>query len=127
MPDSPSPREVLDQAISEEAFQRQVVQLAHLYGWRVHATRPAWTKKGWKTPIQGDKGFPDLVLVKGGRLILAELKKEDGHLTQSQGEWLVALKGVSLPGDPDGPRSFRYFVWWPSDWETIVAVLRDER
>ena len=62
--------------MTEREFQRAVVELARLMGWRVHHTRPALTRAGeWRTPIQGDAGFPDLVLCRPPRLILAELKR----------------------------------------------------
>jgi len=63
-------------SMTEREFQQAVVQLARLMGWRVHHTRPALTQRGrWLTPIQGDAGFPDLVLCRPPRLILAELKR----------------------------------------------------
>jgi hypothetical protein len=62
--------------MTERDFQRAVVELARLMGWRVHHTRPALTQRGrWLTPIQGDAGFPDLVLCRPPRLVLAELKR----------------------------------------------------
>ena len=65
--------------MTEREFQRAVVELARLMGWRVHHTRPALTRAGeWRTPIQGDAGFPDLVLCRPPRLILAELKRNAG-------------------------------------------------
>ena len=37
----------------ERDFQRAVVELARLMGWRVHHTRPALTQRGrWITPIR---------------------------------------------------------------------------
>ena len=51
--------------INEAALQNAVIELAKLYGWKVHHTRPAQMPSGkWATPIQGHAGFPDLVLVR---------------------------------------------------------------
>ena len=70
--------------ISEADFTRQLIDLAHLTGWRVAHFRPAQTARGWRTPMSGDIGYPDLTLAKGGRLIVAELKAEGGSATPEQ-------------------------------------------
>jgi hypothetical protein len=76
----------------ERDFQRTVIDLARRTGWRVHHTRPALTQRGrWLTPVQGDVGFPDLVLCRPPRLIVAELKRVGGRLTAAQRGWLDAL------------------------------------
>ena len=59
------------------------------------------------------KGFPDLCLVRGKRLIFAELKTDTGKLTADQEAWLIALGAV--PGLEvaccERPKS------WPDDRE----------
>jgi len=101
--------------ITEREFQRAVVELARLHGWRVHHTRPALNRRGqWQTPIQGDAGFPDLVLARDGRVIFAELKRTGGRPTQQQHMWLETLalcNGVEV------------YVWFPDDWDRIVEIL----
>ena len=66
-------------------------------------------------PYEGDTGFPDLVLVHriSHRMILVELKREDGRMTRGQWKWIDAA------GDWG-------FVWRPSDWldGTISDVLK---
>lgn len=103
---------------TEAEFMGQLIELAQWRGWRVHHTRPAWTGKGWRTPIQGDPGFPDLVLVrkirKHVRVIFAELKSDKGRLTDDQGEWMRLL------GDCAGVESY---IWKPIMWGDIVATL----
>ena len=101
--------------LAEADFLSQVVDLAHLCGWKVHHSRPARTAKGWCTPIQGDAGFPDLVLCRPPYIILAELKSETGKLSPAQQDWVAALE-VSTSADVR--------VWRPSDWDEIVRVLR---
>jgi hypothetical protein len=45
--------------MSEAELQQNVIDMAHVFGWLVHAERPAMRADGtWRTPIQGDKGFP---------------------------------------------------------------------
>lgn len=96
--------------ISEGQFQETVIQLAKLRGWLVMHTRPAWSEKGWRTPIEGDAGFPDLVLARHGKVIYAELKSEKGRVTAAQQKWMTALGDVHL--------------WRPSDLDQIKEVLR---
>jgi len=99
----------------ERDFQRAVVELARLMGWRVHHTRPALTQRGrWLTPIQGDAGFPDLVLCRPPRLILAELKRVGGKLTAEQQAWLEALQACA---------GVECYLWTPNDWDAIVRML----
>jgi len=90
--------------IKESEFEGQVRQLARLYGWLCYHT--------WRS-INSPPGFPDLVLVKGPRLVFAELKTATGKLSQAQQEWLDALR--ETPAE--------VYLWRPGDWEEIVACL----
>lgn len=103
--------------VSEDEFIHQIIDLAHLYHWRVQHTRPAWSKKGWRTPIQGDPGFPDLVLVKAPRVIVAEVKSDKGRASPVQKGWLGELYGC--PG-------VEVYVWKPRMWDDIVETLADK-
>lgn len=101
--------------MTEREFQRAVVELARLMCWRVHHTRPALTQRGrWLTPIQGDAGFPDLVLCRGGRVIFAELKRVGGKPTAEQQGWLDALASCA---------GVECYLWTPDDWDAIVRTL----
>ncbi len=97
---------LLDTAVSEKEFQANVIELAGLLGWRHYHVLYSQ-----KSP----PGFPDLVLVRDGRLIFAELKSERGRLTHPQRVWLAALK--ACPG-------VQVYEWRPSDWPEIEGVLR---
>jgi len=78
-------------AVTETAFQAQVIELAHICQWRVAHFRPAQTRHGWRTPVQADgKGFPDLVLVRD-RVIFAELKRDRANPNADQWAWLLGL------------------------------------
>jgi hypothetical protein len=99
----------------ERDFQKAVVELAQLAGWRVAHFRPAKTSKGWRTPVAADgAGFPDLVLVRESRLVVAELKSGTGRVSQEQQGWLDAFETVP---------STEVFVWRPGDWDQVVGVL----
>jgi hypothetical protein len=100
----------------ERDFQQAVIDLARFMGWRVFHARPALTRRGrWLTPIQGDAGFPDLVLCRPPRLILAELKRVGGKISPKQQEWLDALHACA---------GVECYLWTPSDWEAIINTLR---
>ena len=98
-------RQVLDNALSERDFQRQVVELAELTGWRTYHTYDS---------RNSHPGFPDLVLVRAPRLIFAELKRERGRVAAAQREWAEDLE--ACPG-------VEYYLWRPSDWDEIKQVL----
>lgn len=71
---------------------RPVIDLAQTLGWRVAHFRPSPTGKGWRTAVEADgAGFPDLVLVKGDRVLFREVKSGRGKLTEAQQRWLDAL------------------------------------
>jgi hypothetical protein len=95
-------------AQSEKGFQAQVEQLAKLHRWRCYHTRFS---------MRSAAGFPDLVLVRGPRLIFAELKAEGQEPTAAQEAWLAALRRV--PG-------CEVHVWRPGDWQSIVATLQGD-
>ena len=98
------PRAFIDASMTEEEWLQQVRELARLKGWLNYHTRSS---------RRSDPGFPDLVLVRGDRLIFAELKREKGRLTESQRTWLEALQQTI--GE--------VFTWRPSDWERVEKVL----
>ena len=69
----------------------------------------------WLTPVQGDVGFPDLVLARQGRLIFAELKREGRKPTPPQQGWLEVLATCA---------GVEVYLWTPADWGEIVRILR---
>ena len=116
--------------LTESEFQTKIIDLAHARGWLAHHTRPARKRDGsWSTPIEGDPGFPDLVLSRSGRVIFAEVKTENGKLIDAQVEWLSALCGEPWRGNILTHR-FAYehathevYVWRPSDMAKIEELL----
>jgi len=64
---------------------------------------------------KSELGFPDLTLVKPGRLIFTELKSQQGKLTPEQAVWLDLLRH-SVPG-------VEVYEWRPRDWAHIVQVI----
>lgn len=96
--------------MSEDDFKDQVIKEAKDRGWLVVHFRPARTAKGYRTAIQGDKGYPDLTLARDGRVLFAELKSETGRASVEQKQWLHHL-------------GTRAYLWRPSDWPTIREML----
>ena len=101
--------------MKEADFLKSVVDLAHVYKWKMVHFRSALRKDGtYQTPVQGDgSGFPDLVLVREC-IIFAELKSEQGKLSGNQVIWLNDLRTAGQI----------VYLWRPSDWEQIVDILR---
>ncbi|HET6303831.1 MAG TPA: hypothetical protein VFG80_03550 [Myxococcota bacterium] len=100
----------------ERELQAGIVQTAKILGYRVTAFRPAWTGKGYRTPLQGDKGWPDLALCGRGRFLVRELKVGRGTLSAEQAEWIRELEGAGVDVG----------VWTDSDWHAglVEAELR---
>ena len=100
---------------TEASFTRAVCQLARLHGWLVHHTLPGRVASGrYITPLLGDSGLPDLVLVRGGILVVAELKVGKNRPTDNQVRWLDGFR--ACPG-------VRVYVWRPEDWDEIKVTL----
>jgi hypothetical protein len=108
----------LDPKITERRFQGLVIEYARLRGWLVHHTRPALRQSGgWSTPIQGDAGFPDLVLARRGALLLVELKSAKGRLSEPQRRWAEAFRGEGWG------TAVQYRLWRPDDWPQVLEEL----
>jgi hypothetical protein len=94
-------------AMTEKQLQNAVVNLAKLLQWRVYHT--------WLS-ARSTPGFPDLCLVRDGRLIFAELKSERGKVSEEQQAWLDELSFTGA----------QTFIWYPRHWHdgTIERRLR---
>lgn len=92
--------------VTEKAWQQTVVDYAQVMGWRVYHTFDS---------RRSAEGFPDLVMVRRGRVVVAELKAENGRVSTAQAEWLADL-AEALPGCVT--------VWRPSDWPEVERALR---
>jgi hypothetical protein len=125
-------------AESEAAFQQKVINLAIYNGWRCYHppdNRPLQARSGRRYVQSVAPGYPDLTLARArdGRLIFAELKAEKGRTSTAQEEWLAILRSVAEKiNGPSGVVAefgggIEVYVWRPSDFETIEAVLRRER
>ena len=115
--------------LTEAELKTKVIDLAHARGWMVHHDRAARKSDGtWSTPIEGDPGFPDLVLVRDQTIIIAELKTTKGVLSDPQREWMAALTGDGSGRSPRRSAKIGHFLlvvtWRPEDGAFIEETLR---
>jgi hypothetical protein len=80
--------------------------LAPMLGWRPSLTYHTLRSKG------SQSGFPDRVLIRD-RLIVVELKREQGKPTPAQKEWLDGFAAVGV----------ETYLWRPGDLDEIATVL----
>lgn len=91
---------------SEDDFQARVIREAKDAGWLYFHVFDA---------RRSVAGFPDLVMVRAGVLLVAELKVKRNKPTAAQGRWLAAFGEV--PG-------VKVYHWRPEHWPEILTTLR---
>ncbi len=99
-----------DEALTEAQFQAQVIKMAtDIYGWEVFHDGDS---------RRSNAGFPDLVLVKDGKLIFAELKREkESYPSEKQKLWLAKLGQVMQSSD-----NVLAVLWRPSsNWQKVLS------
>jgi hypothetical protein len=92
--------------MTEAQWQSRVIDYGRLRGWRIF--HPYDSRRS-------AAGFPDLSMVRSGRLLLVELKSTTGRLTRDQCAWLADLDAVA---------AIETYVWRPADWPTVLEVLK---
>lgn len=97
--------------ISEKEFQQMIVDLAAYLGYMHYHTHDS---------RRSVSGFPDLVLIRAARedrsarLLVVELKVGENTPTAAQHLWLAAFGGCGI----------ETYVWYPRDWDELVAILK---
>jgi len=92
-------------AISEAEFQNTVIDLAKRCGFEfIYHT--------WRSD-HSPAGFPDLIILKDGRMIVAELKKVGGQLSAEQYFWL--LEFLEVTDD--------VYLWDEDDWNEVLKII----
>lgn len=110
---------ILD-AMSETAWQKQVVNGAETLGWHIFhdsaTNRPRKCRqcKAFTPGPRNVKGFPDLLMLKGRRMVVAELKDEYGAVSPEQQAWLDWFRAI--PG-------CEVYVWRPRDSNEVTRIL----
>lgn len=91
---------------TEAEFQSAIVDAARALGWLcVHFPRMQGNPSGW----------PDWIMLRDGRWLVVELKREDGKLSRHQRDWLERLAAHGA----------ETYVWRPSMWDEALAVLEE--
>lgn len=90
--------------VSEKEFLQTVINLAKQNGWLVYHT---WNSR------KSAAGFPDLVLLRNGVLIVAELKVGANTVSPAQQQWLDAFAAAGIAA----------LVWRPEDWPEVEKAL----
>lgn len=89
--------------MTEATLLEGVRRAARQLGWLVYHT---WTS------VHSAPGFPDLVLVRGPRVVFAELKGPKGKLTDKQQQWIDALRAAGQ----------EVYVWRPVDLDGCPSI-----
>lgn len=100
--------------LTEAEFQLKVQRYAEIRGWKwLHIPRSRVGKR-WLTRAKGPlaKGWFDLLLIRGDRAIVAELKTRVGRMKPEQEE-VAAWCAQAL----------EVYTWRPADWDEIASVL----
>ncbi len=96
----------VDEDAEEREFQAAVVKEAKANGWKVfHVHNSRKSERGW----------PDLAMARGNRLLLWELKTKWGELRADQATWGEVLSAIG--------GNVEYAVLRPADWPAIVTTL----
>lgn len=112
MTDTITPDEYRQQVaadMSEDTLQERIEQLAVELGWLRYHTYDS---------RRSAAGFPDLVMVRRGRIVWRELKSMKGRVSADQRTWLDALEKANADVG----------VWRPIDLldGTVLAELMKE-
>jgi len=91
---------------SEAVFTSKVRTEAITNGWLFYHTADS---RG------SDRGFPDCVMVRGERIVFAELKVPGGRVAPAQRDWMMRLVAATR---------HEAKVWYPSHWQAIKELLR---
>lgn len=92
----------------EQQFQQAIIDLARLSGFEhIYHT---WDSRN------SPAGFPDLIMLKGKRMIIAEIKV-GAPLSAEQYFWLLAFLKITD----------EVYLWTPEDWEEIEQILRSDK
>ena len=99
-------RRLLLERMPERDWRQWTLDYARLRHWLAYFT---WSSR------HSPEGFPDLVLCRPPRLVLAELKSQRGRLTVEQQGWQDALSRVT---------EISNHVWRPTDMPIVEGLLR---
>ena len=106
--------------LSEAHLEQQLLDLARIRGWKAHHVRDS------RHVLMGDTGAPDWWLARHGRLVVVELKREDGKLSPDQAAFLAELGWENEQQQWAQELSATRLTVWvirPSSFDRFMAVL----
>jgi Holliday junction resolvase len=90
----------------ERHLQAGLEEHLRLTGWRYYHTHNS---------SRSVAGFPDIVALRGSRILVAEIKTERGRVSTAQRGWLAAFEAAGVSA----------YLWrLPGDWAQVGEVLR---
>jgi hypothetical protein len=109
--------------MARSEWEETIQDLLSKRGWIFHHQRPAWTSKGYRSTISGEKGFPDFICFREEksktqewdtiRQVVIEAKAGSDKPTTEQRMWLEFFREVGA----------EVYVWYPKDREYMEKVL----
>lgn len=96
--------------------ERTIIAGARMLGYRVHGERAAFSRGKFSTPIKGDPGWPDLVIVGHGYCFVAELKRRPNKVEPAQQAWLDSLSAAGIHAG---------VVWVPEGMDGFLGMLAE--
>lgn len=99
-------RRLLWASLTEKQFQSNVVRQARTWGWWVHHQTISY---------RSGAGLPDLLLIRGDRIVFAELKSMKGRVSPAQQD---VIERIRATGKAEA------YIWRPDQDEEIAEVLR---
>jgi len=100
---------VSKQRVTGKQIQDGIAALAQAKGWRCAHFSPGRVgpKDKWITNYAyQSKGWPDLFLVRAGRLVAIEVKGDGDSVSRQQLDWLNALRDVGAQTAIVGPKEW---------------------
>lgn len=94
--------------VTEKAWQATILEAAQVLGYLCFH---AYDSR------RSEPGFPDLLCVRDGRVVVIECKTETGRVTPAQATWLALL--ATVPG-------INVMIARPSQWDDVESVLKGE-
>lgn len=107
--------------ITERDYQKRIEELAKRLGYLVNHVNKATVAGGRFITPTSHAGFPDLWLLRDGRLIVLEIKRESARPSEikpAQKEWIRRLQTVA---------GVEAYVVRPSDWPHVEQLLTEHR
>lgn len=106
-------------AMSENALQQRCMDVLRVCRWHVAHMSPAHYRVGggerYVTPYNREAaGWPDILAIRGPRILAAELKTETGKLSDKQQQWLGWWEEAGA----------EVWVVRPSTWERFSEAVR---